>query len=340
MGRPRKISRVDYSQFLFGSQTNYSLTYFADHLEDVSHDSINRYLQGEHLRPSLVWEHIKDSVEQASEGMLIFDDTVLDKSGSSKIECSQKQYSGQSGHVVMGIGVVNCVYVHPSGKWWVIDYRIYDKKCDGKSKIDHVMDMLKSAVFSRNIIFNYVLMDTWYATHNLMLFIDDLGKTFYCPIKSNRKVSRTDSKFHHSGIKNLEWSDQDLENGIELHISGFPDGYHVNCFRVAVSTNRTDFVVTNDLSQDDSEVVEDVYKLRWPIETFHRELKQTTGVQRCQCRKRRIQRNHISCAYLVWVRTRAIAQKLNTTVYQLKENLLSDYLKQQLRSPAYSMSFA
>ena len=36
--------------------------------------------------------------------------------------------------------------------------------------------------------------------------------------------------------------------------------------------------MTNDLSQDDSEVVEDVYKLRWPIETFHRELKQTTEV--------------------------------------------------------------
>ena len=82
MGRSKKISRIDYSQFLFGSQTNYSLTYFADHLEDVSHDSINRYLQGENLRPALVWEHIKDSVEQVSERMLIFDDTVLDKYGS------------------------------------------------------------------------------------------------------------------------------------------------------------------------------------------------------------------------------------------------------------------
>ena len=91
MGRPKKISRVDYSQFLFGSQTNYSLTYFADHLDTVSHDAINRYLQGEKLRPSLVWEHIKESVEQVSEGMIIFDDTVLNKSGSYKIESSQKQ---------------------------------------------------------------------------------------------------------------------------------------------------------------------------------------------------------------------------------------------------------
>jgi hypothetical protein len=32
---------------------------------------------------------------------------------------------------------------------------------------------------------------------------------------------------------------------------------------------------------------------------FHRELKQLTGVEACQCRKARIQRNHIACALLV-----------------------------------------
>ncbi|WP_410526104.1 hypothetical protein [Rickettsia endosymbiont of Gonocerus acuteangulatus] len=33
---------------------------------------------------------------------------------------------------------------------------------------------------------------------------------------------------------------------------------------------------------------------------MHREIKQLTGIERCQCRKQRIQRNHISCAFLVW----------------------------------------
>jgi hypothetical protein len=34
------------------------------------------------------------------------------------------------------------------------------------------------------------------------------------------------------------------------------------------------------------------------IEEFHRELKQLTGVEACQCRKARIQRNHFACALL------------------------------------------
>ena len=93
------------------------------------------------------------------------------------------------------------------------------------------------------------------------------------------------------------------------------------CFRIAVSSNRTDLVVTNDQTQNDSELVKDVSKLRWPIETFHREIKPLTGVQKCQCRNQRIQRNHIAGSYLVEVYFKSIAKKTNTTVYKIKENL-------------------
>ncbi|WP_346015781.1 transposase [Paraburkholderia sp. PGU19] len=38
--------------------------------------------------------------------------------------------------------------------------------------------------------------------------------------------------------------------------------------------------------------------LRWKIEQFHREIKQITGLARCQCRKEHIQRNHIASTAL------------------------------------------
>lgn len=76
------------------------------------------------------------------------------------------------------------------------------------------------------------------------------------------------------------------------------------------------------------------------IETLHRELKQVTGIEQCQCRKQRIQRNHIACAFLVWVRLKAIVYKTGQTIYQLKQGLLKNYLIEQLRSPAFTMNFA
>ena len=84
------------------------------------------------------------------------------------------------------------------------------------------------------------------------------------------------------------------------------------------------------------------------IEQFHRELKsktrglseQVTGLEKCQCRKGRIQRNHIACAMLVWVRLKHIANETGKTVYQIKQGLLDEYLIQQLKNPTIKMADA
>jgi len=95
-----------------------------------------------------------------------------------------------------------------------------------------------------------------------------------------------------------------------------------------LSTQRTDYIVTNEMEQDNVEVVRDVCGFRWEIEQFHRETKQLTGLEDCQCRKERIVRNHIGCAMLV--RLKEVAFETQRTVYQVKHDLLSDYLHQQL----------
>ena len=80
--------------------------------------------------------------------------------------------------------------------------------------------------------------------------------------------------------------------------------------------------------------------VRWKIEQFHREVKQTTGIESCQCRKERIQRNHIACALLVWTRLRQLAHLGCSTIYQLKTGLWSNYLIEQLKSPTITMTLA
>lgn len=80
-----------------------------------------------------------------------------------------------------------------------------------------------------------------------------------------------------------------------------------------------------------------VCKIRWKIEEFHREIKQLTGIESCQCRKARLQRNHIACAMLVWVRLKNLAYTTGQTIYQIKHNLLSNYLIQQLKRPSILM---
>ena len=105
-------------------------------------------------------------------------------------------------------------------------------------------------------------------------------------------------------------------------------------FRLAVSTSRTDYIVTNQLDRDFTDDTQKVCAVRWKIEQFHREAKQVTGIEGCQCRSGRIQRNHIGCAMLVWARLKEIATQTKQSIYQVKFGQLSDYLIEQLRSPS------
>ena len=140
-----------------------------------------------------------------------------------------------------------------------------------------------------------------------MLYTDSLDKIYYCPLEKNRLVDDTFAKEKDKHIELWEWSTEELEYGKIIKIKGFPAQKKVKLFRVAVSTNRTDYVPTNDLSQSSRNVVQEVCKIRWKIEEFRREIKQITGIESCQCRKARLQRNHIACAMLGWIRLKNLA---------------------------------
>jgi hypothetical protein len=335
------VSRLDYCQYLLVSQINYTLTNFADHSEHLSHDAVNRYLRGERITPRLIWDNVRAQVVMAERGYVIFDDTVLDKNYSHAIELVRRQYSGNAHGVIKGIGVVTCVYVNPDAdQFWLIDYRIYDPEGDGHTKLDHVREMLSNIVYEKQLPFQAVLMDTWYATKDLMLYIESLHKIYYCPLKDNRQVDDSGGEHPYRRVDALAWSETELERGKRIKIKGFPREHKVQCFRVAVTTHRTDYVVTNDLAQDSTQATQKACGFRWKIEQLHREGKQLTGLERCQCRKARIQRNHIGCALLVWVRFKELAAQTGRTMYQLKHGLLDDYLIQQLKNPSLTMALA
>jgi hypothetical protein len=336
-----RVTRLDYCQYLLVSQLNYTLTNYAEHTDQFSHDMANRYLAEEVIRPRLVWENVQAQVVPSPYGFLVFDDTVIDKNYSHKIELVRKQYSGNAHGIIKGIGVVTCVYVNPQrDQFWIIDYRIYDPDGDGKTKLDHVQDMLRHCVLAKQLPFWAVLMDTWYATKSVMLEIERLGQIYYCPLKANRQVDASGGTRPYQRVDNLTWTAAEQQHGKVIKLKGLPAQHKVKVFRVVLSTQRTDYLVTNEMEQDNVEVVQDVNAFRWCIEQFHRETKQVTGIEGCQCRKARLVRNHIGCAILVWVRLKQVAAETQRTIYQVKHGLLDDYLRQQLKSPTVQMRLA
>ena len=83
-------------------------------------------------------------------------------------------------------------------------------------------------------------------------------------------------------------------------LKDFPKDIDVTLFQFTISTNRVGYIATNDKIQKTAQTVQDPYSMRCVIENMHREIKQLTGIEKCQCRKQRIQRNHIACFFLFW----------------------------------------
>lgn len=337
---------MSYGQFLVNSPVNFTGTYFADTVDGLEHDSVYRFLKDSRLAPVKFREKMSNVIVYSPDGRVLFDDSVMDKSASQKIEGTMKQYSGNAHHVVTGIGVVTCVYYNPdTDRFYPLDYRIYDKVRDGRSKLDHVTDML-ARLIKKDVPFSHVLMDSWYATAELMNKVMDWNKLFVCAIKSNRLYSPGQDcddrqapasgrkRKPYEGAKDLPWGDTARANGYHGKLKDMPAKRLVKLFRIVVSTDKTEYIVTNDVSIKAADDARKESAVRWKIEEFHRELKQLTGIERCQARKNRSQRNHIALCMLAWIQLKTRAWATNRTVYDVKQDPLKQFVAELWRRPA------
>ena len=157
-------------------------------------------------------------------------------------------------------------------------------------------------------------------------------------LRSNRKVDDSGGALPCTAVSELQWSEQDAANGKLIKVYGFPGALKVKLFRVATTNIRTEWVVTNDIDQASTDDTRAICAIRWKIEQYHREVKQTLGIEKCQCRSERAQRNHIGCVILAWNHLTSVARNLMTNIYALKENMLANYMRQELVRPLVSMS--
>src|SRR4028118_1259125 len=99
-----------------------------------------------------------------------------------------------------------------------------------------------------------------------MQAIDKLGKIYYCPLKKNRLVDDSEGKEDYKSVEFLSWTPNELKSGKIIKIKTFPKFKKVKLFRVIVSTNKTEYVATNDLTQLETNDVQKVCAVRRKIE--------------------------------------------------------------------------
>jgi SRSO17 transposase len=323
------MNKRHYIEYLISTPANYTCSNLANHLEKVSHDAVTDYLQREKLTARGLWELVKPLLADSPTSYFILDDSVQDKRYSKKIELVKLQYSGAAQGLVRGIGIVNLV--HSDGtNYYPIDYRIYAPDTDGKTKNQHFRAMLIAAIADKQLQARTVLFDSWYASVDNLKLIQRLERYFVTTLKANRKVSLSaESGYVH--LDKLEWNQTQLQTGQLVKLKELP--FKVRLFKVVATNGEVEWMITNHPALTNSPLVQEANEVRWQVEQMHRELKQLTGTEKCECRQARSQRNHIALCYQAWLAIKLKAKALNKTAYQIVKDLWSDYLRAELRNP-------
>lgn len=130
-----------------------------------------------------------------------------------------------------------------------------------------------------------------------MQYVIRINKYFFGVMPKSRVVSfeRIDQatgeiQIAYKHVGELGWADKTPE-GEDLRTHGklvcvdfLPKDIQLKLFLVTAK-HRVEYLVTNQVSIETTEAAKQVGGFRWKIEQFHREVKQLTGVAKCQARK-------------------------------------------------------
>jgi hypothetical protein len=245
------------------------------------------------------------------DGYLIVDDTLLLKKYAEKIELAKVQYSGKDHRVQNGICLVTLIWT--DGKIRIpVDYRIYNKDVDGKTKNDHFRDMMETAHL-RGFNPKAVFFDSWFSGVENIQLITSFNWIFLSRLKSNRLIKIDDSSFQQVKLApiNQQGTIATLKN-LEV----------VKCFKSKNKKENDRFWFTNLLEMDIT-TRKEYQKICWKIEQYHRDIKGCCGVEKCQCRSACAQLNHILCSLCAFIQFEIYRHKSGVTCYQAKRNFVS-----------------
>ena len=118
------------------------------------------------------------------------------------------------------------------------------------------------------------------------------------------------------------------EDGLKVHLRGY--GWII-VYRFVAKNGHTDYIGTNIESPTREKILSYVKK-RWNVEVYHRELKQTCGLERCQARTCRAQRNHILLSILAWMRHFKRRCLDNSSFYQQKWEVIKPAISSNIQA--------
>jgi putative transposase len=324
-----KCRAIDYIDFLVASPRAVSGTEAARaqpaQATPPAHDAFTRLLHRLEPDPAALWAEAAPLVERGR-GVLVLDDSTLDKPYARKMSLVTRHWSGKHRQVVAGINLLTLLWT--DGERLIpVDYRLYDKATDGLTKNDHFRALLTTAQ-RRGFTPACVVFDSWYASLENLKAIRAHDWRWLTQLKGNRLVNPDGGGNRPLGECVI------AEAGTRVHLQGY--GF-IRAFRIVAPDGGTEHWATGD------ERMDELTRLKYGewalgIEQYHRGLKQHCGVERAQVRAAQAQRNHVGCAIRAFLRLEQHRLVTGISWWEAKTSIIREAVRAYLAAPRYTLS--
>ena len=323
MNAPR-CTDEDYIQFLIAAPRVVSATEAArvqpHDPHAPAHDAFTRLLHRLEPDPATLWQEVKGQVNRRR-GVLVVDDSTLDKPYAQKMDLVHRHWSGEHHAVVDGINLITMVWTDGDATI-PCDWRVCDKPHDGITKNEHFAALLLTAQ-QREFTPECVLLDSWYASIDNLRLVRDCGWRWRTRFRSNRRVNVNRTGYR--GIRDCAIG----ETGTEVWLEGYG---LVRVFRIVAANGEAEYWATSDAMM--GELARLKYaELSWSIEVYHRTLKGGCHVEHAMVRAGRAQRNHIGLSIRAFTRFERHRGKTGMSWYQMKAAVIRLAVRAYLTHP-------
>jgi len=288
-----------------------------------AHDAFTRLLHRLEPDSATRWTETAPQVRRDG-GILVLDDSTLDKPYARKIGLLTRHWSGKHRRVVQGINLLTLLWT--DGEALIpCDYRLYEKAVDGLSKNDHFRAMLATAQ-ARGFAPACVVFDSWYASLENLKALRSQNWRWVTQLKANRTVNP-------EGTGNRPLGDCALSpTGTRVHLQGY--GF-ILVFLIVAPDGDREYWATSDAGM--GELSRRKYA-EWGIAVYHRGLKQHCGVERAQVRAAKAQRNHLGCAIRAFLRLEQHRLVTGVSWWAAKAAIIREAIRLYLAHPRYTLA--
>jgi SRSO17 transposase len=276
-----------------------------------------------------VIQMVKDEIAKQGikHGTLIVDDTFLEKTGE-EIEGVGWYWDHSQNKSILAHNLVSTHYV--TGRFHIpLDLEIYVKRKDCtdkkefRTKVEIAKELVEKAV-GYGLPIDVVVFDSWYMSETLTTCIKEKGIEAYVSEEKGDRIMLSDDSKTETNLS--EWAKtipRESFEPVEVRTAILAEKKTFYAFCTSVRMKHLDgtkvklvvsykdkdldagkegpsFYVTNMRFWESKKILQ-TQAMRWPIEGFHRDAKQSLGLEDYQVRKIKGIKRHIAMVFFAYV---------------------------------------